>query len=413
MSLAMQQDLESSYVMRTFGRKPVEFVSGSGMRLYDDAGAEYLDFLSGIGVASLGHCHPAIVSAIADQAAKLVHVGNYFYIERRGEVARALSEMLGEGAGSSEGARWKTFFANSGAEANECAIKLARLAARKRAKAAGIDEARAPRLVVTLDRSFHGRTLATLAATAQPAKQEAFAPLPDGFTSTPANDVRALAELFEQRGGEICAVMVEVVQGESGVHPCTREFLEEIRRLTKSAGALMICDEVQCGMYRCGTYPFAFQHFGIEPDIVTMAKGIASGFPCGACAAREDVADAFSPGDHGSTFGGSCLALAAIDATLSELRKDGFGDHVSDVGAYLQDRLSTIEGVSEVRGLGLMVALDIAEDRDMSAPDVVNRGLACGLVLNATGEKTLRFLPPLVCERSDVDELVGKLAQLI
>lgn len=408
-----QRKLESAYVMHTFGRKPVEFVAGRGMRLYDDADREYLDFLSGIGVASLGHCHPAISRAISDQAEKLIHVGNYFYVERRGEVAETISAMLGEPSPASGSCAWKTFFANSGAEANECAIKLARLAARKRAAAAGLDEGSAPRLIVTLDRSFHGRTLATLAATAQPAKQEAFQPLPDGFASTPANDVEALEELFRTQGGDICAVMVEVVQGESGVHPCTEEFLRAVRRLTDEVGALMICDEVQCGMYRCGTHPFAFQHFGIVPDIVTMAKGIASGFPCGACAAREEVADAFCPGDHGSTFGGSCLAIAAIDATLRELRKDGFAARVSDVGAYLREALSTIEGVAEVRGLGLMVALDIDADRAVSAPEVVDRGLEAGLVLNATGQKTLRFLPPLVCERSDVDELVVKLRELI
>ena len=292
MSYLNEVNLERDYVMRTFGRSPVEFVEGRGMLLYDDEGREYLDFLSGIGVASLGHCHPRLVSAVADQAAKLMHVSNYFYIEKRGEVARILSDLLNDKIDPSERMPWKTFFANSGAEANACAIKLARLFARKRAEQLGRDVSDAPRLIVTLERSFHGRTLATLSATAQPAKQEAFQPLPGGFAATPANDVSALEELFERRGGEICAVMVECVQGESGVHPCTQEFLAAARKLTSATGALLICDEVQCGVFRTGE-PFGFQNFGVIPDIVTMAKGIASGFPMGACAARSEVAAAF------------------------------------------------------------------------------------------------------------------------
>ena len=412
MSLQEQQELENEYVMRTFGRKPVEFVRGEGMRLYDDEGREYLDFLSGIGVASLGHCHPTVVSAIEEQARTLIHVSNYYYVEHRGEVAHMLSDMLNARAG--EGASpWKTFFANSGAEANECAIKLARLAARKRIEAEGGNVESAPRTIVTLEESFHGRTLATLAATAQPAKQELFQPLPDGFASTPRNDVAALDRLFEEHGGEICAVMLEVVQGESGVHPCTAEFLEAARRLSREAGALLICDEVQCGIWRCGTYPFAFQHYGIEPDIVTIAKGVASGFPCGMCAARAEVADAFAAGDHGSTFGGSCLAVAAAEATLGELARSGAGAHVEEVGAYAREQLAKLPHAEHVRGLGLMIAFDLAQDAPLDAPELVLRALEAGLVINAPGPRTIRLLPPLVCERADVDELVGKLADIL
>lgn len=410
MSLQEQQNLENRYVMRTFGRKPVEFVRGEGMRLFDDEGRSYLDFLSGIGVVSLGHCHPAVVGAIQRQAETLIHVSNYYYIEHRGAVARLLSDLLNDGEG--EGAEpWKSFFANSGAEANECAIKLARLAARRRAEAAGKPAGAAPRTIVTLDRSFHGRTLAALAATAQPSKQELFQPLPDGFASTPPNDVAALERLFAERGGEICAVMLEVVQGESGVHPCTAEFLQAARRLTSEAGALLICDEVQCGVFRCGR-PFAFQRFGIVPDIVTIAKGVASGFPCGACAARTEVADAFSPGDHGSTFGGSCLAVAAMEATLSELVRIDAAAHAEQVGAYLRERLAGVPFAENVRGFGLMDAVDVAEDFPLDAPGIVARGLEEGVVLNATGPRTLRFLPPLVCGADDVDELVRALARI-
>lgn len=411
MSYTEQVALEDAYVMHTFGRKPVEFVEGGGMTLVDNEGKKYLDFLSGIGVVSLGHCHPAVVKAVTDQAAKLIHVSNYYYIEHRGEVARLLSDMLNAEIPEAERTPWKSFFANSGAEANECAIKLVRLFARQRAEQAGRPAESAPRVIVTLEGSFHGRTLSTLAATAQPAKQEAFQPLPGGFVSTPINDVAALEQLFAERGDEICAVMLECIQGESGVHPCTAEFLQAARRLTAERGALLVCDEVQCGIYRTGK-PFGFQNFGVTPDVVTIAKGVASGIPAGACAARGAAADTFGPGDHGSTFGGSNIAMAAARATLEELVAPGFADHVAEVGAYLRGRLAELPHVTEVRGLGLMVAVDLAEAAP-NANDVVLAGLGAGLVLNATGPHTLRFLPPLICTKEDADALIERLAPLL
>lgn len=422
MGYAEQTRLEASYVMGTYGRKPVELVEGRGMRVTDVDGRAYLDFVSGVGAVSLGHCHPAVVEAIQKQAQRLIHVSNYYYIEHRGEVARTVSDLLNACVDDVDRTTWKSFFANSGAEANECAIKLARIHAKKcaaaAAEAAGADEAGikaaracAPRLIVTMDASFHGRTLATLAATAQPAKQEAFQPLPDGFIRTPFNNVAELERLFAEQGDAVCAVMLECVQGESGVHPCTPEFLAAARRLTAERGALLICDEVQCGIYRCGTYPFGFQHFGIVPDVVSIAKGVASGFPMGICAARADVAASFAPGDHGSTFGGSCLAVAAAEATLDALASEGIAENVREVGAYLRDRLAQLPGVTEVRGLGLMLAADLGEDID--ATEIVARGLDAGLLLNYTGPHTLRFLPPLVCSKADVDELVNTLAELL
>lgn len=422
MGFIEEQQLESAYVMGTYARKPVELVRGRGMRVEDAEGRTYLDFVSGVGAVSLGHCHPALVSAIEEQASTLVHVSNYYYIEHRGEVAHLVSGLLNECVDEAEREPWQSFFANSGAEANECAFKLARLHAKKRAmaaaEAAGADEdgvraaaAAAPRLIVTLDASFHGRTLATLAATAQPAKQEAFQPLPDGFVRTPINDIKALESLFASQGDGICAVMVECVQGESGVHPCEPEFLAAVRRLTAERGALFMCDEIQCGMYRCGTYPFGFQHFGIAPDVVTIAKGIASGFPMGMCAARAQVAASFDPGDHGSTFGGSCLAVAAAEATVRALAAEDAAGNAERTGAYLREKLAALPQVEEVRGLGLMVACDLAEG--VSAPDVVLAGLDEGLLLNFTGPRTLRFLPPLVCSKEDVDVLVQKLAALL
>lgn len=419
MSLAEQQKLESQYVMHTFGRKPVELVSGKGMVVEDADGNSYLDFIAGIGVCCLGHCHPAIVDALQKQTERLMHVSNYYYIEGRGQLARQLSALL-NGGDTDAPEPWQTFFANSGAEANECAIKLARLYARKsaeeKAREAGASDEQAkqafeaaPRTIVVLDRSFHGRTLATLAATAQPAKQEAFQPLPGGFVSTPINDVDALKALFEQQGAGICAVMLECIQGESGVHLCTQEFLQAVRDLTNQYGALMVCDEVQTGIYRCGA-PFAFQHFGVTPDIVTMAKGIAAGMPMGACAAPRHIAEAFQPGDHGTTFGGSCLAIAAAQATLNTLA-DGFTQHVNEVGAYMREKLATVPHVKEVRGVGFMNAVDL--DESVDAPALVTAALKEGLLLNATGAHTLRFLPPLVCEKSDIDTMVQRLSAML
>ena len=410
MTLEQQKQFESTYVMHTFGRKPVEFVRGEGMRLWDDEGREYLDFLSGIGVVSLGHCHPKLVEALTAQVAKLMHVSNYYYIEGRGELAKKLSDLLNEYVDETDREPWQTFFANSGAEANECAIKLARLYARRQAEAAG-SNAR-PQLIVVLERSFHGRTQATLSATAQPVKQEAFQPLPDQklFVAVPPNDVAALEKVFAQRGGEIAGLLIEPVQGECGVYPCTDDYLKAARRLTAENGAVLMFDEVQCGMYRCGT-AFAYQSSGVQPDIVTMAKGIGGGVPMGACAAREHIAEVFEPGLHGSTFGGSCLAVTAANTVLDTVAAEGIAQNVEEVGDYLRARLAELANVKEVRGKGLMVAADLADGLDANA--VVLAGLESGLVFNAPGPHTLRFLPPLICTREDVDVLIERLASLL
>lgn len=403
MSLEQTQDLESQYVMHTFARKPVKLVSGSGMKVVDDTGKEYVDFIAGIGVNCLGHCHPKVAGAIAEQAQRLMHVSNYYYIEGRAELARTVSDLLNEQVPEAERAPWQSFFSNSGAESNECATKLARLWS-KRFSHGGQN-------IVTLDRSFHGRTLATLAETAQPAKQDLFRPLPSGFLHTPINDIPALEQLFAEHPEGICAILAEPIQGESGVHPCTAEFLQAAERIAHENGALLMCDEVQTGIYRCGTHPFAFQHFGVTPDVVSIAKGIAGGFPMGMCAARADIARAFEPGDHGTTFGGSCLAVAAASATLQAIKNEGVAENATEVGVYLRERLAALPGVVEVRGLGLMCACDLAEG--VSAPDVVMRGLDEGLLLNFTGPHTLRFLPPLVCSKADVDLLTEKLEALL
>ena len=410
MSLEEQKQLEETYVMHTFGRKPVELVRGEGMRVWDDEGNEYLDFIAGIGVISLGHCHPALVKTLQDQTAKLMHVSNYYYIEGRGELAKRISDLLTRNEAGAHAEKWQTFFANSGAEANECAIKLARLYARRQQEAAG-STAR-PQLIVTLERSFHGRTCETLAATAQPVKQEAFSPLPTEklYVPVPANDVAALEKTFAELGGKICGMLIEPVQGECGVYPCTEEYLQAARRLTSENNAVLMFDEVQCGMYRCGT-PFGYQHFDVQPDIVTMAKGIAGGVPMGACAARAHVAKVFEPGIHGSTFGGSCLAIAAANTVLDTVEAEGIAQNVEEVGAYLRERLAGLPHIVEVRGLGLMVAAEF--DDTVDAPAIVLKALEAGLLLNATGSHTMRFLPPLVCAKADVDTLIARLSDLL
>ena len=418
MSFEDAKKLDDAYVMHTFGRSPVEFVGGEGMRLTDSEGNEYLDFLGGIAVSCLGYDHPVLVNAVQEQASKLLHVSNYFHIEHRGEVARRIAQLANAGAGAPKDAspdapeQWRTFFANSGAEANECAIKLARLWA-KRGGNGGFD-------IVCLNKSFHGRTMETIAATMQGWAQDPFQPLPGGFLSIDANDVEGLREVFAQKGSGICAVLLEPIQGESGVHPMTQEFMEEVRSLTSEYGALMICDEVQTGLFRTG-WALAFQSYGVVPDVFTLAKAIAGGVPMGACVAKAEVSEAFRPGDHGSTFGGGPLACAAADAVLTELTEgdapegkpgEGYLEHVRGVGEYLAEQLAQLPHVVEVRGSGLIQGAEL-EAGLPDAHELVAAALEAGAIINATGPTTLRFLPPLVCTRADVDELCSILSDVL
>ncbi len=400
-----ERRLDDAFVMRTYGRLPVEFVSGHGATLVDAAGREYLDLLGGIGCASLGYAHPAVVGALREQAGRVWQTGNYFYAEHRGELAAALSSLLstttdegGHEMGST-GTHWKTFFANSGAEANEGAIKLARRWGERRLDGAGI--------IVTARQSFHGRTLATLAATGQDKFHRSFRPLPEGFVTVALNDIYALRERVE-RGG-VCAVMLECVQGEGGVWNANYDYLRDVRELCSEKGILLVCDEVQTGFYRCGS-PFCYQRSGIEPDVVAMAKGIAAGFPMGAVAARAEVADLLEPGDHGSTFGGNPLACAVGLACVRTLSDDQMGEHVLSVGRHLRHRLAAMGHVVEVRGHGLMRGAQL--DAPI-ATQVVEEGLAEGLVLNHIGDSILRFLPPLVITREEVDEACDRLEVLV
>ncbi len=401
--------LDDNYLMHTYGRLPVEFVDGHGAVLVDADGQEYLDFLGGIGAVSLGYSHPKLVNVLTDQAQKVWQVGNYYYVQNRGELARDLSELLSKTTDAkghitgSTGETWKTFFANSGAEANEGAIKLARRWGEvKLGGATG---------VVTAKKSFHGRTLATLAATGQDVFHKSFLPMPAGFGVAEYNDLDSLREAVDHptsECGPVCAVMLECVQGESGVWPATAEYLQGVSELCHERGLLMIVDEVQAGIFRCGA-PYAYQLAGITPDIVSMAKGIGGGFPMGAFSARAEVAGLLAPGDHGSTFGGNALAAAVGRAAIETLVEEEIGEHVIEVGDHLAEVLAGLPHVVEVRGHGLMRA---AQFDVPVANDLVEQGLGVGLVLNHIGDSILRFLPPLVVTEEQVDTMAARLRAL-
>ena len=408
--------LDEQYVIHTYGRYGVEFVKGSGVVLTDAAGHEYLDFLAGIGCTCLGHAHPALVAALTDQVSKLWQISNYYHEENRGEFARLLSELLstttdesGHIIGSTSDG-WKTFFSNSGAEANEGAFKLARRWGEKH-----LDGASG---IVTARKSFHGRTLATLAATGQDVFHKSFGPLPVGFDSVELNDIDALIEALDHpsdKTGPVCAVMLECIQGEGGVWPAELEYLRAVRQACNERGILLMVDEVQTGVFRTGA-PVAFQRASIVPDVVTVAKGVAGGFPTGGVAARTEVADLLVPGDHGSTFGGNPLAVAAGRACLQTLLDEEVGEHVITTGEYLAKQLSALPHVLEVRGAGLMrgVQFDVPV-----ANELVEQGLKRadgkrhGFVLNHIGDSILRFLPPLIVEREHVDELCDALQDML
>jgi acetylornithine aminotransferase/acetylornithine/N-succinyldiaminopimelate aminotransferase len=387
--------LDAEFHMHTYARKPVMFVRGDGMRLYDDDGREYLDFVAGIGAVNLGHSHPAVVEAVREQVGRLTHVSNLFYVEHRDELARDLVGLFGGPA--------RAFLCNSGAEAVEGAIKLARKWGTTR-RGAGCHN------IVTAQRSFHGRTLATLAATGQPSKQEAFAPLPAGFAHVPLNDLAALQEAVD---GDTCAVLLEPVQGEGGVYPCDPGYLAAVRALCEERDVLLVLDEVQSGLMRTGPM-FAWQLYGVKPDVMCLAKSLANGLPIGAVVAAAEVADVFSPGDHGSTFGGGPVVCAAGRACLSALQGERLGERAVESGEYLRARLRSLATdtgkVSDVRGAGLMNALEFS---DPIAADLAVSALARGVVLNNIGPHILRILPPLVCGKPEIDTLLATLYELV
>ncbi|HVF10132.1 MAG TPA: acetylornithine transaminase [Abditibacteriaceae bacterium] len=381
--------------IQTYGRLPVAFAQGAGARLWDVAGKEYLDFLGGLAVVLLGHCHPRVTDAVARQAATLVHSSNLYYIEPQVKLAERLHKLSGG---------LRAFFCNSGAEANEAAVKLARKYCQS-ADGAVSDGAERTEIITALD-SFHGRTYGSLAATGQPKYQEGFGPMPAGFKYVPLNDIEQLKAAITPR---TAAIMLEAIQGESGIQPCSDEYLQAARALCDEHGLLLIFDEVQCGMGRTGKF-FAHEWAGVRPDIVTLAKGLGNGVPIGALLAREEVAGAFAPGMHGCTFGGNFLSTAAAMATLDVLVDENLMDNALRVGQYFQQRLrewGESNGVlHELRGRGLMVGVELNQP---VARDIMRAALEHGLVLNAVGERILRFLPPLTITTSDVDEAMTKL----
>ncbi|MDX6689677.1 MAG: acetylornithine/N-succinyldiaminopimelate aminotransferase [Solirubrobacteraceae bacterium] len=384
MNLADLQSLDREHVVPAYARMPVQFVRGEGATLWDDEGNAYLDFQTGLAVTSLGHSHPAVVRAIAEQAAQLVHVGNLFYTEPGIRLAQRLSE-------SSLGG--KVHFANSGTEANEAALKVAR-----KAKPGGD--------IVSLRRGFHGRTYGSLSATPQEAKQAPFAPLVPGFLAVdPTAD--AVSAAVDER---TAAVILEPVQGESGVYVLDDELLHAARAACDEHGAALIYDEVQCGLGRTGTL-WAYEDAGVVPDLLTSAKALGGGLPIGALVCGPRLADVFAPGDHGSTFAGGPVACAAAHAVLDVVSDPDLLAGVRAVGARLAQGAAELPGVVEVRGRGLMLAFDLAGG---GAPEIVRRALLeQRLVVNATGPQTVRLLPPLTIGEAEVDDALGRLRALL
>jgi len=377
-----------SHLMATYTDQPVTFVRGEGTVLWDADGHRYLDFLSGLAVTSLGHSHPAVADAIDRQARTLLHVSNLFGTTPGEEVAATLDRLLGGGG--------KVFFCNSGAEANECGIKLAR-------KWGG----RGTHVVVSAYGSFHGRTLATLHATGQPQKHEAFQPLPEGFRHVAWDDLDALEGALDP---SVAAILLEPVQGEGGVNPATPAYFQGVRRLCDERGMLFIVDEVQTGLGRTGKW-FGHQHLGVVPDVVTMAKALGNGVPIGACWARDDVAAAFEPGDHATTFGGQPLATAAARAVLAEMERLDVPVLATKAGAHLTAALEALPGVAAVRGPGLLIAAQLADGLD--AKQVTADALAAGLVVNAVTPSALRLAPPLTVSTDEIDEAATILGKVL
>jgi acetylornithine/N-succinyldiaminopimelate aminotransferase len=380
--------LEERYLMRTYKRAPVDFVRGEGALLWDAEGKRYLDFLTGISVCSVGHCHPDVVEAVQEQSQRLMHVSNLFYTEPMARLAERLSE-------SSLGGR--VFFSNSGTEANECAIKIAR----KHAHARGVT---APE-IVSFESDFHGRTYGALAATPGLAANEALGPMLPGFRAVPRNDAGALREAV---GESTAAVLIEPIQGESGVFPISEEALLAARQACDEAGALLIFDEIQTGVGRTGSL-WAYEQTPVRPDVITSAKALGGGFPIGACITGPAAAEVLEPGDHGSTFAGGPIATAAAIAVLDLVDDPVLLRHVRELGAYLCERLGALDGVEETRGRGLMVGVGLEEGIDAAAvgADLLERGL----VVNAPRPDTLRLLPPLVIDSDHVDQatdLIGE-----
>jgi len=375
-------ELFDKYVIANYGRLPRVIVRGEGCYLYDAEGNKILDMFPGWAVSALGHCHPKVVAALRKQAGELLHIDNTFYSEPQGQLAKLLSERAFGG---------KCFFCNSGAEANEAAMKLARLyTAKEKYK------------FITAEGSFHGRTFATVTATAQPKYHEGFLPLLPGFSYIPFNDIGALESAFSD---EVAAVMVEPIQGEGGINVATEEFLQAIRRLCDENGAVMILDEVQTGMGRTGKW-FAYQHFDVEPDIITMAKALGGGVAIGAMMAKPELAAVLTPGKHASTFGGNCIACAAGIAVIEAIEEDGLLQNAAQLGQYTRDKLLQLKQkhsvIDSVRGIGMMIGVQLTGP----GAAIVDKCLEQGLRINCTHDTVLRLMPPMIATKEQIDRAI-------
>jgi len=385
----------TSHLMRAYARQPVSFMRGSGARLWDQQGVEYLDAIAGVAVTSLGHAHPEIANVIAEQARMLLHTSNVFRIdwqERLGERLCALTGMQ------------RAFFCNSGAEANEAALKLARLHGHRKQVAA-------PKILV-MENGFHGRTIATLSATGNPAKQRGFEPLLPGFLRVPYNDIEAVYRAAQQ-SPDIVAVLLEPVQGEGGIRVASTDYLRELRALCDRHDWLLMLDEIQAGMGRTGAW-FGHQHAGITPDVMTLAKALGNGFPIGACLARGQAADLFSPGQHGSTFGGNPLACRVACTVLDIMTRDNMPKRAASLGqrllAGLQQALGDHPNVVAIRGQGLMAGIEL----DRNCKELVGRALEeQRLLITVTRDTVIRLLPPLICDETQIDDIVVRVARLL
>ena len=383
-----------SHVMNTYGRLPVTFERGEGVWLWDTGGKRYLDALAGVAVCGLGHCHPRYTAALQAQAGKLVHTSNIYGIALQEQLANRLAALSGMD---------NAFFCNSGCEANEAAIKLARLYGHQK----GIE---APAIVV-LEHAFHGRTIATLSATGSRKVQAGFEPLVAGFVRVPFDDLEAVRRVAENNRN-VVAVLVELIQGEGGVNVCHDDYLRGLREICDANGWLLMLDEVQSGIGRTGKW-FAFQHSGVKPDVMSLAKGLGNGVPIGACLAAGAAAKLFKPGHHGSTFGGNPLVCAAALSTLAIIEEDGLMNNAEIIGDYiraqLSEKLSGLSGVRDIRGKGMMIGIEL----DKPCKDIVEIALHAGLLINVTADNVIRLLPPLIYTQENAQYLVDHLTPLI
>lgn len=384
----------SPHVMPTYGRVPIALERGQGCRVWDVNGKEYLDALGGIAVNTLGHNHPKLVPALQDQLAKLIHTSNYYHVPGQETLAKLLTERSG---------MTNVFFCNTGLEANEAAIKIARKY--------GVDKGIAKPEIVVYDHAFHGRSIATMSATANPKVRNGFGDLLAGFTRVPPNDYEALIDATEGNPN-IVAIMMEPIQGEGGLHPMRADYLKKVRELCDAKGWLLMMDEVQAGMGRTGKW-FAHQWAGITPDVMTLAKGLGSGVPVGAVVTHGKAATVLQPGNHGSTFGGNPLAMRAGVETIRIMEEDKLLDHVAAVGehlkAKLQSELGSIPGFVEVRGQGLMIGVELSK----SCGQLIGQAAEAGLLISVTADTVIRLVPPLILTTAEADELVTRLKPLV